>query len=81
MSRTEEEYNFLNGLYLDIKHKYETLTHDYKLLKEDFDILNDEYISVSQFIKEIGGCDGDEKEDEKEDEKGDNLNKSDILNS
>ena len=75
MSRTEEEYNFLNTLYLDIKHKYETLTHNHELLKEDFDVLNDEYIKLSQFVKEVALSDNDE------DDKDDNLNNSNILNS
>jgi hypothetical protein len=75
MSRTEEEYNFLNTLYLDIKHKYETLTHSHELLKEDFDVLNDEYIKLSQFVKEVALSDNDE------DDKDDNLNNSNILNS
>lgn len=80
MSRTEEEYNFINNLYLDIKHKYETLTYDYKLLKEDFDILNEEYISISQFIKDVVVSDNEGDNDDKK-EKDDNLNSSNILNS
>ena len=47
---TQEEYDLLNRLYLDHKHKYETSNYVYSILKKEYDELEQEYNKLFQFL-------------------------------
>ena len=53
---TQEEYDLLNRLYLDHKHKYETSNYVYSILKKEYDELEQEYNKLFdnfQYIADI----------------------------
>ena len=53
---TQEEYDLLNRLYLDHKHKYETSNFEYIALKKEYNELEEEYNKLFdnfQYIADI----------------------------